>query len=138
MCDASLRTTRDLGRHFLHALHGFKVITSDFVNVLGEEITHGALNEFGFLEAADGCAFAVTLAGDIIPLLDEKAEISDDVARDKLRRVLKHMDKAMQFAQDVVRDMTRGLGLAIDVNRHIQVFAAHLCDEVTQVEHSRV
>ena len=30
---------------------------------------------------------------------------ADDVSRDKLRGVLKHMNEAMEFAQDVVWDM---------------------------------
>ena len=33
------------------------------------------------------------------------ARFTDDVARDELRRVLEHVDEAVQLAQDVVRDV---------------------------------
>jgi hypothetical protein len=36
-----------------------------------------------------------------------------DVAGDELRRVLEHVDEAMQFAQHVVRDVARGARLAV-------------------------
>ncbi|MCY1169354.1 hypothetical protein D9M73_93800 [compost metagenome] len=61
-----------------------------------------------------------------------------DVARHKFGRVLEHMDKTMQLAQDVVGDMARGFGLAIHINRHIQILAAHFFNEVAQVQHGRV
>ena len=64
--------------------------------------------------------------------------LPDDVARDKLGRVLKHVDEAVQFAQDIVGNMARGLGFAIDVNRYVQVFATNLFNEVAQVQHRRV
>jgi hypothetical protein len=53
-------------------------------------------------------------------------------------RVLEHVDEAVQLAQDVVRDVARGLGLAVDVDRHVGVLAPHLADEVAQVQHRRV
>ena len=51
--------------------------------------------------------------------------LADDVARHELRRVLEHVDEAVQLAQDVVRDVARGLGLAVDVDRHVGVLAPH-------------
>ncbi len=51
---------------------------------------------------------------------------------DKLGRVLKHMDKAMQLAQDVVGQVLAGLGLAMQVDRHILIFAPHLADKAAQ------
>ena len=64
--------------------------------------------------------------------------LANDVARHELGRVLKHMDKAVQLAQDVVRNMAAGLGLAIDINRHVQVLAAHFFNKVAQIQHRRV
>jgi hypothetical protein len=58
--------------------------------------------------------------------------LADDVARDELRRVLEHMDEAVQLAQDVVRNMARGAGLAVEINRDVGVAKAQLLDEGTQ------
>ena len=63
---------------------------------------------------------------------------ADDMARHKLWRVLEHVDKAMQLAQDIVGNMARGFGLAINVNRHVQVSAPHFFNEVAQVQHRRI
>jgi ribonucleotide reductase alpha subunit len=60
------------------------------------------------------------------------------VARDELRRVLEHVDEAVQLAQDVVRDVLRGSRLAVQVNRNVGVAAADLADELAQVQHRRV
>jgi hypothetical protein len=56
--------------------------------------------------------------------------LPDDVARHELRRVLVHVDEAVQLAQDVVGQVLRGLGLAVHVDRHVQVLAPHQLDEV--------
>jgi hypothetical protein len=63
---------------------------------------------------------------------------ADDVARDKLGRVLEHVDETVQLAQDVVGQVAAGLGLAVDVDRHVQIAPAHLFDEMAQVDHGRV
>ena len=57
---------------------------------------------------------------------------------DELRRVLEHVDEAVQLAQDVVRQVLRGARLAVEVDRHVGVLEAHLGDELAQVEHRRV
>ena len=44
----------------------------------------------------------------------------------------------MQLAQDVIGQMARGLGLAMQKDRHIGVFPAHFLDEVAQVDHGGV
>jgi membrane protein implicated in regulation of membrane protease activity len=64
--------------------------------------------------------------------------LADDVARHELRRVLEHVDEAVQLAQDVVGHVPGGLGLAIHVDRNIEVLAPHLLDELAQVQHHRV
>ena len=56
----------------------------------------------------------------------------DDMARDELRRVFEHVDEAMQFTQDVVRDMARGAGFAVQVNRNVGILVADLFDESAQ------
>ena len=63
---------------------------------------------------------------------------TDDVTRHKLGRIFKHVNKTVQLAQDIVGNMPAGFSLAVNINRHIQVFAAYFLDEVTQVQHSRV
>ena len=47
--------------------------------------------------------------------------LTDDMAGHELWRILKHVDKAMQFAQDVIGQMMAGLGLTVDVERHIGI-----------------
>jgi hypothetical protein len=46
------------------------------------------------------------------------------VAGDELRRVLEHVDEAVQLAQDVVRDVARGARLAVQEDRDVGVAAA--------------
>ena len=57
---------------------------------------------------------------------------ADDVARDEFRRVLVHMNEAMQLAQDVVGDMARGARLAVQVNRDVGVLETDLLYECAQ------
>ena len=64
--------------------------------------------------------------------------LADDVARDKLRRVLEHVDETVQLAQNVVRDVARGAGLAIEIDRDVGIAKADLVDEGTQVQHCRI
>ena len=66
------------------------------------------------------------------------ARLADDVARDELRRVLEHVDEAVQLAQDVVRHVARGARLAVEVDRDIGVAKADLLDEGAQVQHRRI
>ncbi len=57
---------------------------------------------------------------------------ADDVARDEFRRVLEHVDEAVQFAQDVVGDVARGAGFAVQVDRDVGVLVADFLDEGAQ------
>ncbi len=61
--------------------------------------------------------------------------LADDVTRHEFGRVLEHVDETVQLAQDVVGQMPAGLGLAIDIDRHIRVLPAYLLDEAAQVQH---
>ena len=63
---------------------------------------------------------------------------ANDVARHKLGRVFKHVNKPMQLAQDVVGQVAAGFGFTVDVDRHIGVFAAHFFNKGAQVQHRRV
>ncbi len=63
--------------------------------------------------------------------------LADDVARDELRRVLEHVDEAVQFAQDVVRQVARGARLAVQEDRDVGVAAAHRRDERAQRDDRR-
>jgi hypothetical protein len=64
--------------------------------------------------------------------------LADDVAGHELRRVLEHVDEAVQLAQHVVRDVLAGARLAVDVDRDVGVLEADLLDELAQVQHRRV
>jgi hypothetical protein len=63
--------------------------------------------------------------------------LADDVPRDELGRVLEHVDEAVQLAQDVVRHVLRGAGLAVQVDRDLRVLEADLLDELAQIEDRR-
>ncbi len=56
-----------------------------------------------------------------------------DVAGDELRRVLEHVDEAVQLAQDVVRNMAAGARLAVQEDRDFGVLVADLLDEGAQL-----
>ena len=64
-----------------HPLHGVLVVADDLVDFVGEEIADGALDEVGLLEDAGGRGLALHRVLDRAPLLDEKAEVADEVAR---------------------------------------------------------
>ena len=59
--------------------------------------------------------------------------LAHDVAGDELRRVLEHVDEAVQLAQDVVRDVARGARLAVQEDRDLGVAAADFLDEGAQL-----
>jgi hypothetical protein len=61
------------------------------------------------------------------------ARLAHDVARDELRRVLVHVDEAVQFAQHVVGDVAAGPRLAVQEDRDLGVAVADLADEGTQL-----
>ena len=44
----------------------------------------------------------------------------------------------MQFAQDVVGQVTAGLGLAVNVDRHVFILTAHFTNEAAQAVHDGV
>ena len=114
-----------------------------------ELVIHLANGRFQEGHAA-GMAGAVPRIGAILGVIQERLEerrldafqiglgLADDVAGDEFRRILERMDKAVQLAQNVVGQVARGLGLAIDIDRHIGVFPAHFLDEVAQVDDHRV
>jgi hypothetical protein len=60
------------------------------------------------------------------------------VAGDEFRRVLVHVDEAMQLAQDVIRNVAAGARLAVQENRDLGVLVANFLDELAQVEHRGV
>jgi hypothetical protein len=60
------------------------------------------------------------------------------VSRDEFRRVLEHVDEAVELAQDVVRDVSGRARLAVQIDRDLRVSEADLLDELAQIEHGRV
>jgi len=48
------------------------------------------------------------------------------------------VDETVQFAQDVVGQVTAGLGLAVDIDGDLGVLAANFGDEAAQVLNGRV
>ena len=80
--DAALGAAGDLaGDQRLHALDGLGVVADDLVDLLGEEVAHGALDEVrapGRSRRAPGVASR--FAAIIVPLLQQHAEVADEVA----------------------------------------------------------
>ena len=109
-------------------------------------LTDGALQK----RHATGVAGAVPRERAVLGVIEQGLEkrgldafevalgFANDVTRHELGRVLEHVDKAVQLAQDVVGQVAAGFGFAVDVDRYLGVFAAHLGDELAQVEHRRV
>ena len=55
-----------------------------------------------------------------------RARFANDMACDELWRVFKHVNEAVQFAQDIVGDMPRRAGFTVKINRDIGVLVANL------------
>jgi hypothetical protein len=118
------------------------VLTEELV----EHLADRALQESDAAGVAGAMPGVRTVLGVIEQRLEERRlhpfqvalGLPDDVSRHELRRVLEHVDEAVQLAQDVVGDVARGLGLAVHIDRHFQVLAPNLLDELAQVQHGRV
>ena len=63
--------------------------------------------------------------------IDIAACLTNDVSRHKLRRVLEHVDEAMQFAQDIVRDVFCRARFSVQINRDIRVAKPQFTDKNT-------
>jgi hypothetical protein len=59
--------------------------------------------------------------------------LAQDVARHELRRVLEHVNEAVQLLQDVVGDVLRGARLAEQEDGDVRVAPARLDDELLQL-----
>ena len=113
---------------------------------LVEHAADGALQEGD----AAGVARAMPRVRAVLRVVDQGAEerrrdavevaagFADDVTGHELRRVLEHVDEAVQLAQDVVGQVLRGARLAVEIDRHFRVLEANLGDELAQVEHRRI
>ena len=114
-------------------------------HVLAEELMeHLADRAFEERDAAR-VAGTVPRVGAILRIVDERAEegrrervevrlhLTDDVPGDELRRVLEHVDEAVELAQHVVRDMPRRARLAVEVDRDFRVLEPDLLDELAQI-----
>jgi hypothetical protein len=118
-------------------------------HVLAEELVEHA--PCRALQEGDPAGVARAMPGvrAVLRVLDQGAEerrrdavevalgLADDVPGDELRRVLEHVDEAVQLAQDVVRQVLRGAGLAVEVDRDVGVLPADLLDELAQVDDRR-
>ena len=58
---------------------------------------------------------------------------TQDVSSHELRRVFKHMDEAVQFAQDRVRNVPRCSRFTVKKNRDIRVLKTDLCNKLPKV-----
>ena len=107
---------------------------------LVEHLAHRALQE----GHAAGVAGAVPGIGAVRGVMRQRAEegrrqrieiglgLAHDIAGDELRRVLEHVDEAVQFAQHVVGDVAAGARLAVQEDRDVGVAVADLLDEGAQ------
>jgi hypothetical protein len=89
-------------------------------------------------------AGAVPRIGAILRIAHQRAEerrrqrikiglrFADNMARDELRRVFMHVNKAMQFAQDVIWNVARGARFAIQINRNFRILVAYLFNTSAQ------
>jgi hypothetical protein len=103
-------------------------------------LAHGALQK-GHAARVTG---AVPAVGAVFGVVQQRLEerrlhalqialgFADDVLGHELGRVLEHVNEAMQLTQDVVGQVAAGLGLAVDVDGHLFILAAHFTDEVAQ------
>src|SRR5690606_37605605 len=57
-----------------------RVVDEDAVDLLGEEVAHGALDEVGFLIEAGGGALALHAGLDLGPGLEQEVQVADEVA----------------------------------------------------------
>ena len=62
-----------------------------------------------------------------------RSRFANDMPGHELRRVLEHVDEAVQFLQDVIRDVPRRARLAVQVNRNFGVAEADFLDEGAQL-----
>ena len=91
--DATSCTTRNLRGHLLHPLRHLLVVADDLIYLLGQEVADSSFDHVGLLEAADRGLVAVSLLHDVIPLLHQQAEVTDNVPR-PLPRCLGSHDQA--------------------------------------------
>src|SRR5665647_469514 len=61
------------------------------------------------------------------------AGLAQDIARNELRRIFKHVNKAVEFTQDLIRDMARSTRFAVQENRDFIVAETDFIDELAQV-----
>ena len=57
------------------------------------------------------------------------------MTRDELRRVLEHVDEAVQFPQDVIGNVARRPRFAVEVDRDLGVAEADFLDERAELDH---
>ena len=97
----------NLADEFAHALHGVLVVADHFVDFIGEKVAHRALDEVGLLEDARRRRLLFHRLLDRAPLLDEQAEVADEIARplpfadgaDDHAHALGHVEFLEDFAQ---------------------------------------
>ena len=74
-----LRPRRNLAHHFFNSLPGPEVIDDDRVDLIGKEIAHRPLDEIGLLEQASRSRQLLSAFLDLLPLLEQNAEVSDKI-----------------------------------------------------------
>ena len=114
-------------------------------HVLAEELVkhlpHGALQEGHPARVPRAVPRVGTVVGIVHQRLEERRRqrvqiigcLADDVARHELRRVLEHVDEAVQLLQDVVGNVLGGARLAEQENGNVGVAPACFANEGTQV-----
>jgi hypothetical protein len=101
---------------------------------LVEHLAHRALQE-GDAAGVAGAVPGIGAVGGVVRQRPEERRrqrvevglrLAHDVAGDELRRVLEHVDEAVQLAQHVVRDVAAGARLAVQEDRDVGVAEADL------------
>ncbi len=107
---------------------------------LVEHLPHRALQERDPARVPRTVPGVGTVVGVVDQRLEERrrervqvvGRLADDVARDELRRVLEHVNEAVQLLQDVVGQVLRGARLAEQEDGDVRVAPARLDDELLQ------
>ena len=77
--DAVARAPRNLADHLVHPLDRRLIVADHFVDFVGEEIAHRALDQIRLFEDAAGRGLVLDRLLDLRPLLDEEAQIAHEI-----------------------------------------------------------
>ncbi len=78
MLDLALGAFRDHADEFLHPAGGVDVIDDDPVDLVGEEVAHGPLDQVGFRQQQLRRPHRLEIDGDPLPLFQQHMDVADE------------------------------------------------------------